>query len=253
MVGIGTRAEAPTGSAAIWHDVECAGYAADLSVWRDLARAHGGPVLDLGCGTGRVALDLAAHGTPVTGVDCDPELVHALAARARGAGAEVTAQVADIRALSLSGPLPLAIAPMQVVQLLGGAAGRESMLASVRAVLPVGGILALALADPFEALPPGEFLPPLPDVLERDGWVYSSAPLAVRIEPGGAAIDRLRQAVSPEGELLESMATIVLDEVTAQELEQAGGEQGFSVLPRRSVPSTESYVGSTVVVLERAR
>ena len=36
---------------AIWHDVECGGYAADLAVWAELASAAaGGPVLDLGAG-----------------------------------------------------------------------------------------------------------------------------------------------------------------------------------------------------------
>ena len=62
--------------AVVWHDVECAGYAADLPTWRALAEEAGGPgVLDLGCGTGRVAIDLAARGHDVTALDADPELV----------------------------------------------------------------------------------------------------------------------------------------------------------------------------------
>ena len=40
----------------VWHDVECGGYDADLPLWRELAREAGGPVLDVGAGTGRVAL-----------------------------------------------------------------------------------------------------------------------------------------------------------------------------------------------------
>jgi hypothetical protein len=59
----------------------------------------------------------------------------------------------------------------------------------------------------------------------------------------------MRQAVSPDGELTESMHTIVLDKLTPEQLEaEAAGE--FRVLPRRSVPETDGYVGSTVVVLE---
>ena len=49
-------------SAAVWHEVECGGYAADLPVWERLADAAGGAVLELGCGTGRVALRLASRG-----------------------------------------------------------------------------------------------------------------------------------------------------------------------------------------------
>ena len=72
--------------AVVWHDVECGSYAADLPLWRRLAAERGGPVLDLGCGTGRVALDLAAQGHDVTGLDVEPALVAEFAARARGSG-----------------------------------------------------------------------------------------------------------------------------------------------------------------------
>jgi SAM-dependent methyltransferase len=53
----------------IWHDVECGAYAEDLFLWRSLAAEHGDPVLDVGAGTGRVALDLARHGHRVTALD----------------------------------------------------------------------------------------------------------------------------------------------------------------------------------------
>ena len=53
-------------SEVIWHDIECGGYAADLPLWRELAAAEAGPVLDVGAGAGRVALELARHGHAVT-------------------------------------------------------------------------------------------------------------------------------------------------------------------------------------------
>jgi SAM-dependent methyltransferase len=236
----------------IWHDVECAAYAADLPLWRSLASAASGPVLDLGCGTGRVALDLAEEGHEVVGLDSDPSLVDALLSRARSAGLRVRAYAGDARSFSLDRSFALAIAPMQVAQLLGGASGRSAMLASVRRHLDHGGVLALALADPFEGIPEGEMVPPLPDMLERDGWVFSSTPVAVRAEPGATAIDRHRQAVSPTGELSESFTTIRLDTVEASEVEAEASSLGYRVLPRRSVPETESYVGSTIVMLEAA-
>ena len=59
-----------------WHDLECGGYRADLRLWRTLADEQvphhaDAPVrvLDLGSGTGRVALDLASRGHRVLGVE----------------------------------------------------------------------------------------------------------------------------------------------------------------------------------------
>ena len=233
-----------------WHDAECGSYRADLALWRELAEEAGGPVLDLGCGSGRVALDLAAGGHEVTGVDSEAALVGALLYRA--ADLPVRAVAADARSLDLGRRFPLAIAPMQVIQLLGGRSGRAGLLRGAARHLEPGGKFAVALADPFEELPPQDALLPLPDVREEDEWVLSSQPVAVRVEDQGVAIDRVRQAVSPQGDLTEELVTIVLDHVTPEELEAEAGEHGFAALPRRRVEATEDYVGSTVVVLELA-
>lgn len=238
------------GWAAVWHDVECAAYSADLPLWRELAAAADGPVLDVGCGTGRVALDLASRGHDVVGVDADPELVQLLSDRARERSLPVRAVSGDARSLDLGSRHPLAILPMQVAQLLGGRSGRASMLAAMRRHLEPGGLLAIALADPFDGVPLGEALPPLPDILEQDGWVLSSTPVCVRDEGDAVAIDRHRQAVSPAGELTEESATIVLDTVAPVTLEAEGLTFGLRVQPARAVPHTRDYVGSTVVVLE---
>ena len=242
----------PTGAAA-WHDVECASYTADLALWRELADERGGPVLDVGCGTGRVALDLASRGHEVVAVDAEPELVRVMAGRARERSLPVQAIAADARSLALGSRHPLAILPMQVAQLLGGAAGRASMLASLRDHLEPGGLLAIALADPFDDVPVEESLPPLPDVLEQDGWVLSSTPIGLRQENGSVAIDRHRQAVSPEGALTEQLATIVLDSVGAEQLAEEGSAAGLLPLAPRAIPATRDYVGSTVVLLEAPR
>ena len=68
-------------AAVVWHDAENGGYDADMAHWEELAETTGGPVLDIGCGTGRVSLRLARRGYEVVGVDVDPVLVEELRPR----------------------------------------------------------------------------------------------------------------------------------------------------------------------------
>jgi SAM-dependent methyltransferase len=242
-------------AAAIWHDVECGGYEADLPLWEELADRRGGPVVELGCGTGRVALHLARRGHRVYGVDRDPELIAALAERAAdfghsGVGREPEAVTADGREFELPEPVALALAPMQFLQLLPGADDLQGCLESTAAALRPGGLLAAAIV---ESLPPSDSaLPPLPDVREVDGWVYSSLPVATATADGRILLRRLRQTVSPEGELRDEDDEIQLRALSADGLEAAAAAAGFVPAGRRVIPETEAHVGSLVVLLERA-
>jgi SAM-dependent methyltransferase len=55
--------------------------AGDIAFYRSLAREGGGPVLELGCGTGRVLLPLAADGFPCTGLDASRHMLDAIRAK----------------------------------------------------------------------------------------------------------------------------------------------------------------------------
>jgi SAM-dependent methyltransferase len=239
-----------TSDAVVWHDVECAAYDLDLPLWRELAEQADGPILDVGAGTGRVALDLARRGHDVTALDADPDLIHELSSRARARNLRVKATAADARSFELGHEFALAIAPMQVVQLFGGERGRRAALAALRRHLRAGALFAAALADPFEGIPAGDVVPPMPDIREADGWVYASTPVAVRRESASAAIDRHRQSVSPTGDISEWVATIQLDLVTPGELEDEAADAGFAARERRWIPETREWTGSTVVMLE---
>jgi SAM-dependent methyltransferase len=234
-------------TAATWHDVEHGSYDADLPLWRELAAAAGGPILDLGAGTGRVAVDLATRGHDVVALDTDAELLAELAARAPS----VTTVEADARSLDLDSEFALIIAPMQLVQIMGGHEGRIAMLKGVYAHLARGGLFVAALSDPNDALPEEDAVPPLPDIIERDGWVFSSQPLAMYEEAGCVVIERRRQAVSPTGELQAEDARIAVDVLTLGEFEQEVRSAGLEPVGIRTIPETLHYIGSTVVLCRR--
>jgi len=234
-------------SAAIWHDVECGSYGADLALWEELANQVGGPVLDLGCGTGRVSLHLGRRGHATVGLDTEVDLVLALGERAQGL--PVRAVLGDVRGFELDTDIALALGPMQLIQLLPSRADRLECLGCIAAHLLPGGRIALAIVEDLPAAAAGP--PPLPDVREIDDWVYSSLPLEVVVEDEEIAIRRLRQTVSPTGVLSDEENEVRLRRVSADELESEGAKIGLVALGRRQIPATDLHVGSTVVVLGR--
>jgi SAM-dependent methyltransferase len=244
----------------VWHDLECSTYRADLPVWRALAEraaSKGGAceVLDLGCGTGRVALDLAAHGHRVTGLDSNPILAGELDRRAAEQNVPAGAVVADARDFDLGRRFDLVLAAMQFLQLLGSSEERIRTLWLVRSHLRPGGQFAAALLDLSGEPTDGDYLPPPPDMRELDGWVWSSQAVEIRLLDRGAALalDRHRRAVSPRGEIAESDDSVRLEVVMSEDLEYELEVAGMTPTGRRPIPPTEDHVGSIVVFGEAPR
>jgi SAM-dependent methyltransferase len=232
----------------IWQDVECGAYETDLPLWEELAEQAGGPVLEIGAGTGRVALHLARLGHEVTAIDSDPVLIEELGRRAAAENLTVRAEAVDATGFTLDQRFALILAPMQLIQLLPNRESRRHCLAAGAEHLRPGGLLALAIVDGAQSGAPPS--PPLPDVRERDGWVYSSLPLGVRLEDDSLLVGRLRQAVSPDGRLRESESAVRLQILSPAALEDEARVTGLRPAGRRRIDASEAHVGSTVVLLE---
>jgi SAM-dependent methyltransferase len=240
-------------SVVVWHDVECGSYAEDLPLWRALAADPARPdgaVLDVGAGTGRVALELARHGHDVVAVDRDERLLAALRERAGAGGLTVRTVCADARALALEGQqFGLIVVPMQTIQLLGGAEARAAFLRAARAHLAPGGLLACAIADALEAFDELHDEPPLPDLGEVAGVLYASRPVALRDEGTRVAIERIRETVDGDGARTADGDVVHLDRLDAAMLGREGAAAGLRPEPPRPVAQTAEHVGSTVVML----
>jgi len=240
-------------SEVIWSDVECGGYVADLPLWEELAEGldEDDVIMELGCGAGRVTLHLARLGGQlVIGIERNRDLVEAVWERGRGISGD--AEHMDVRDFSLpSTRFVLVLAPMQLIQLLGGSDDRIACLSCVAASLAAGGRAAFAIVEEPPPPPPEGALPPLPDVRQVEGWIYSSLPLETVVEPERMVLRRLRQTVDPDGKMSQELNEIELRRLSAEELEAEADGVGLRPLGRRAIPATEAHVGSTVVLLER--
>jgi SAM-dependent methyltransferase len=237
----------------IWHEVECGSYSADLPLWEELADELGKEeaIMELGCGAGRVTLHLAERGAHlVIGLDRDRELVEAI--WDRGYQTSADAEHVDVRELDyFPRPFGLVLAPMQLIQLLPNSEERIACLACAVSNMKPGARAAFAIVEEVpEAFPEGA-LPPLPDVRQVEGWIYSSLPLEPEVIGDAILLRRLRQTVDPDGKMSDELNEIELQALSAETLEEEGLEVGLRPTGRRLIPATEAHVASTVVLFRK--
>lgn len=123
----------------------------DIPFWVDEAKMAGGPVLDLGCGTGRVSIPMAQGGVPVIGLDNSRAMLKRARAKARklGLSSESLRFVfGDIRSFSLGQKFSLAIIPFRSFQLLLSVADQHQALATIKQHLTPSGRLIVSLFVP---------------------------------------------------------------------------------------------------------
>jgi SAM-dependent methyltransferase len=124
----------------------------DVSFFRELAERAGGSVLDLGCGTGRVAIPLAEAGFDVVGLDRSAPML-AVAAERRGARpSDVRRRLrfveGDMTDFRLGRRFGLVFAAFRVFMALPDEEAQRSALASIRRHLRPGGLLSIDIFDP---------------------------------------------------------------------------------------------------------
>lgn len=131
----------------------------DVAFYRDLALRSGGEVLEIGVGTGRVALQLAGSGLHVTGLDASAAMLAIAAEKVAAAGLadRLRLELGDMRGFELGGQgFGLVIVPFRAFQVLLTVDDQLAALAAFRLHLRPGGILALHLFDPdYRFLLPG--------------------------------------------------------------------------------------------------
>jgi ubiquinone/menaquinone biosynthesis C-methylase UbiE len=164
----------------------------DARFYLDLARRAGGEVLEIAVGTGRVALQLAAAGMRVTGVDASDAMLAIAAEKTAGAGVadRVRLERADMRTFRLAGAeFALAIVPFRAFQVLLTPEDQLATLAAIRRHLRPDGCLVLHLFDPNLRL----LLPGAPAPIERQVGVDRDTGRPVEGVLEAAELDHVNQ------------------------------------------------------------
>jgi len=129
----------------------------DAAFYRALAEEGGGPVLELGCGTGRVLLPIAALGIPCVGVDASPAMLAALRAKNPPPNLELVEGRMESFDLGTR-RFALVTSPFRAFLHLLDVPSQLAALANIRRHLAPGGAFAFDIFDPKLAwiMAPGE-------------------------------------------------------------------------------------------------
>jgi SAM-dependent methyltransferase len=142
-------------SAGDWFDPSVVGPAVDRLV--ELARS--GPALELGVGTGRVALPLAQRGVRVHGIELSNAMVAQM--RAKPGGEDVGVTIGDFSTTTVDGTFSVAFLVANTIMNLTTQAAQVACFRNVAAHLAPGGCFVIEVAVPdLQRLPPGETVRP---------------------------------------------------------------------------------------------
>ncbi len=160
----------------------------DVAFYLERARKWGGPVIELGVGTGRIAVPIAAEGIEVIGVDLSEGMLEVARERAALAGVTVDLRYGDFRDPPVEGPVPLVIIPFRSLLHMQTDDDRRAVVRAVHGLLEPGGhfIFDVFWPGPEDiAETHGRWLEREPGIFERADWDETTRTLILRVRGDG--------------------------------------------------------------------
>ena len=188
----------------------------DIGFYVGEARKTGGPAVELGVGTGRIAIPIAQEGIRVIGVDSSREMLAACGRRAENEGVAelLDLRVGDLRNPPLSEQVPLVLCPFRSYLHLNDDGERvEALTAARNALLPDGQLVFDVFAPKPDDIAEthGRWLEREPGIYEHADWDAGARTLTLSVR-------------GPSGE-----ATMALSWTSRDEWQQLLEETGFTV------------------------
>jgi SAM-dependent methyltransferase len=190
----------------------------DVEFYVGQAVETGGPVLELGVGTGRIAVPIAAAGVRVVGVDSSEGMLEVARERAAAAGVEVDLRFGDFRNPPVDEEFALVTVPFRSLLHMRTDEERRAALRAIRACLIPGGRFVFDVFTPDErdiAETHGVWIEREPGIFERADWDEGARTLVLRVagEDGAEAeldlawlpVEAWRELLAGEGFEVEAV------------------------------------------------
>jgi len=187
------NAASPYDSIAELYDPWSRSVTEDVGFYVAEARTAGGPVVELGVGTGRIAIPIAQEGIHVIGVDSSRKMIAACRRRAEAEGVAdlLDLRLGDLRQPPLAEQVPLVACPFRSYLHLADDGERVEALAAAHAALVPGGRLVFDVFAPKPddiAETHGRWLEREPGIYEHADWDADARTLTLSVRgPSGAA------------------------------------------------------------------
>ena len=178
----------------------------DVGFYVEEAVASGGPVVELACGTGRIAVPVARAGIPVIGVDASAGMLEVAREYAAAEGVELDLRLGDLREPPVDERVPLVLIPFRSLLHMTTEAERLRALRAARELLLPGGRLVFDVfapsAEDVEDTN-GRWLEREPGIFERADWDEGERTLTLSVRRGEeASTMQLAWLSPPEWRLL---------------------------------------------------
>jgi SAM-dependent methyltransferase len=180
----------------------------DVAFYLEEARRSGGPVVELGIGTGRIAVPIAADGIRMIGVDSSRAMLDVCARRAALAGVDVDLRVGDLRAPPGHELVPLVMCPFRSLLHMHTEEDRLRVLAAVHELLLPGGRFVFDVFAPDAediTRTHDRWLEREPGIFERAVWNEAARTLTLTVRSDTSETTMALAWLSPDEwrELLE--------------------------------------------------
>lgn len=135
-----------------YYDWQSEGLVEDIPFYVALSKQHGSPVVEVGCGTGRLTIPLAREGMGVVGLDLSPHMLAVARRKIENEASEVKARIelveGDMRDFNLGRTFPCVFVPQAAVFHLDGREALLRSLANFHRHTKPGGLFLLDVVSP---------------------------------------------------------------------------------------------------------